>query len=87
LNQHLAWVIETLESAFLPLVCGCLVCADGTLTIKIFEKESGRVDLTVVGISLSRVQSIRDLLALVTELREELLLVNHDAGRVSGASF
>jgi len=86
LNQQTAWVIETLASAFQPLDCECLSCVDGTLSIKIFDRASGRVDLTVVGVSLSRVRSMRDLSVLVAELRDELQTMKPAAARVSGSS-
>jgi len=59
---------------------------DGTLSIKIFDRASGRVDLTVVGVSLSRVRSMRDLSVLVAELRDELQTMKPAAARVSGSS-
>jgi hypothetical protein len=86
LNQQTAWVIETLACAFQPLDCECSPCVDGALSIKIFDKTSGRVDLTVVGVSLDRVRSMRDLSVLIAELRDELKTMTSPSLRVSGSS-
>lgn len=86
MNQQTAWVIETLASAFQPLDCECLPCVDGALSIKIFDKASGRVDLTVVGVSLERVRSMRDLSELIAELRDELQTMKSTSVHVSGSS-
>ncbi|MDB5995291.1 MAG: hypothetical protein JWP42_2427 [Pseudomonas sp.] len=60
------------ESSFLPLSCKCDVNGDGSLQIQIFDKNTGRVDLLVTGISTTRLSSSREILRLVTELRAEL---------------
>jgi hypothetical protein len=61
-----------IESEFLPRKCECLEEEGGTLMIKIYEHESGRVDLLWTGISQDRFSSSREILYLVGELRQEL---------------
>jgi hypothetical protein len=83
LNCYNSWVSETLGNAFLPLSCECTFWVDGTLNITIFDKASGRVDLTVVGITLDRIRTVREVAVLIAEIREELQTVGHDLSRVS----
>lgn len=60
------------ESGFLPLSCHCTVNANGSLTIKIFDSESGRVELLLPGVSTSDLTSIRSISNLIGELRTEI---------------
>ncbi|KAF0866147.1 DUF1652 domain-containing protein [Pseudomonas sp. LD120] len=61
-----------LESGFLPLSCACSVNPNGFLTIKIYDAESGRVDLLLTGVCTAELTSVRDISNLIGELRTEL---------------
>ncbi|AXK52335.1 DUF1652 domain-containing protein [Pseudomonas protegens] len=61
-----------LESGFLPLSCVCSVHPSGSLTIKIYDADSGRVDLLLTGVSTAELTSVRDISNLIGELRTEL---------------
>ncbi|WMN15302.1 MAG: DUF1652 domain-containing protein [Pseudomonas piscis] len=61
-----------LESGFLPLSCACNVNSGGSLTIKIYDAASGRVDLLLPGVSTAQLTSVRDISNLIGELRTEL---------------
>lgn len=61
-----------IESGFRPLSCTCTISPDGSLTIKVYEPSSGRVDLLVTGISVSNLTSSRALANLIGELRTEI---------------
>lgn len=74
-HSHIKDIFRT---AFAPLSCECEVMHDGSLTIKIFDKESGRVDLIVAGINLHGIYSIRQISDLVSEIRAELITVNQN---------
>ncbi|WP_191486470.1 DUF1652 domain-containing protein [Pseudomonas sp. FEN] len=61
-----------IELGFLPLRCQCTVSHDSSLTVKVFDPETGRVDLLVTGISTAGLTSARAISKLVGELRGEL---------------
>lgn len=61
-----------LESGFLPLACTCTLSPNGSLMIKVFEPESGRVDLLLTGVSTADLTSVRSISNLIGELRTEL---------------
>ncbi|MGZ0783732.1 DUF1652 domain-containing protein [Pseudomonas sp. TKO26] len=61
-----------LESGFLPLSCTCSLAANGALTIKIYDAETGRVELLLPGVSTAELTSVRDISNLIGELRTEL---------------
>lgn len=61
-----------IESSFLPTRCQCSVGADESLTIKVFDKRSERVDLMVTGISASKLDSSRAISELIAKLRHDL---------------
>jgi hypothetical protein len=60
------------ESGFLPLSCSCRMNPNGSLTIKIYDAESGRVELLLNGVSTAQLNSVRDIANLIGELRTEL---------------
>ncbi|WP_122314325.1 DUF1652 domain-containing protein [Pseudomonas cichorii] len=65
-----------IEVAFLPLSCTCTIVpgltpARTTMTVQITDPSTGRVELSVTGISLDRLKTSRDISDLVAELREE----------------
>ena len=71
-----------MASGFAPLSCDCRVNSEGLLTIRVFEPESGRVDLLLTGVSPQGLNSIRAISNLIGELRTEL-----KAGRRGFAAF
>ncbi|SEI15091.1 DUF1652 domain-containing protein [Pseudomonas asplenii] len=61
-----------IELGFLPLRCQCTVGPDSSLTVKVFDEQTGRVDLLVTGISSNTLTSARAIANLLAELRAEL---------------
>lgn len=72
----LSQVRQQVESGFLPMACECVICADGSLTVRIFDHDSGRVDLMVTGIAVAKVNTLEDVAVLIDELRDELASVS-----------
>lgn len=68
----LSQVRHEIEGSFEPLACECVIGADASLSVRIYDRESGRVDLMVIGIALDQVKTQHDVLALINELRDEL---------------
>jgi len=60
-----------IEQGFAPLACEC-VLGDVSLSVRVYDRETGRVDLMVTGIALSDLQQHDDVQRLVEELRDEL---------------
>ncbi|MCQ6255641.1 DUF1652 domain-containing protein [Pseudomonas sp. Q11] len=69
---QLAPLRARLEESFTPLACDCSLNGDGTLTVRLYHRESGEVDLVVSGMSLDSVRSEESLAKLIDELRYEL---------------
>jgi hypothetical protein len=73
-----AWVISQaqlrryIEQGFAPLACAFSTGSDSTLTLRVFEPESGRVDLVVTGIDPRTLATEADVLAMIEELLYEL---------------
>lgn len=61
-----------IESAFLPLSCNCRINPGEFLSVQIFDRASGRIDLFVTGISIAGLVSSRAICDLVSQLRMEL---------------
>ena len=61
-----------IECGFLPLSCTCTVNPDGSLTIKVFEPSSGRVDLLVTAVTTDKLTSSSAIANLISELRAEM---------------
>ncbi|AKA25083.1 DUF1652 domain-containing protein [Pseudomonas chlororaphis] len=61
-----------IEQGFAPLACAFSTGADSTLTLRVYEPQSGRVDLVVTGINLRRLETEADVQAMIEELRYEL---------------
>ncbi|KIH83489.1 DUF1652 domain-containing protein [Pseudomonas batumici] len=61
-----------IESSFLPTRCQCSLGADESLTVKVFDRKSERVDLVVTGIQASTLDSSRAISDLIAELRYDL---------------
>ncbi|PHN20658.1 DUF1652 domain-containing protein [Pseudomonas sp. ICMP 561] len=68
----LSQVRHEIEGSFEPLACECVISADASLSVRIYDRESGRVDLMVIGIALDQVKTQHDVLSLISELRDEL---------------
>ncbi len=67
-----------IEEGLSPLTCEFTLCRDASLTLKVFDAETGRVDLVVTGISTNRLQSQHEVDKMVEELRYELQSNNLD---------
>lgn len=61
-----------IEEGLSPLTCEFTLCRDASLTLKVFDAETGRVDLVVTGISTNRLQTPEEVAKMVDELRYEL---------------
>ncbi|QNH77978.1 DUF1652 domain-containing protein [Pseudomonas protegens] len=61
-----------IEQRLAPLACSFSHAGDGTLTLRVFEPDSGRVDLVVSGLRIKSLQSEADVLRLIDELLYEL---------------
>lgn len=61
-----------IEQRLAPLACSFSHAGDGTLTLRVFEPDSGRVDLVVSGLRIKFLQSEADVLRLIDELLYEL---------------
>ena len=46
-----------IEEGLAPLTCEFTLCRDASLTLKVFDADTGRVDLVVTGISTNRLQT------------------------------
>jgi len=60
-----------LEKGFAPLACEC-VLGEASLSVRVYDPETGRVDLMVTGISLSVLHQREGALRLLEELLEDL---------------
>ncbi|WP_408600489.1 DUF1652 domain-containing protein [Pseudomonas sp. PLMAX] len=61
-----------IECGFLPLACTCTVNPDGSLMIKVFDAETGRVEMLVTAVSTADLTSSRSIANLIGELRGEM---------------
>ena len=61
-----------IEESLSPLTCEFTLCRDASLTLKVYDADTGRVDLVVTGISTNRLQTPQDVEKMVEELRYEL---------------
>ncbi|KAF1021781.1 MAG: hypothetical protein GAK37_03431 [Pseudomonas sp.] len=68
----LAQLRNCIEEALLPLTCEFTLCRDASLTLKVFDAQTGRVDLVVTGISANKLQTAQAVEKMVDELRYEL---------------
>ncbi|WP_440058092.1 DUF1652 domain-containing protein [Pseudomonas fragariae (ex Marin et al. 2024)] len=71
-----------IESSFLPQKCICTVNAVGTMTIQLLNPSTKQVDLTVPGIPISDLITMRSVSDLVAQIREEyrlVMLANRDS--------
>ncbi|MFF7709158.1 DUF1652 domain-containing protein [Pseudomonas sp. NPDC007930] len=65
-----------IENSFLPQRCQCSQAQDNSLTVRIFDRASDRVDLTVTGIDSRGLTSSRAISNLIMGLRNDLA-INH----------
>lgn len=68
----LAQLRNCIEEGLMPLTCEFTLCRDASLTLKVFDAQTGRVDLVVTGISTNRLQTPQEVEKMVEELRYEL---------------
>ncbi|WP_339528341.1 DUF1652 domain-containing protein [Pseudomonas mucidolens] len=68
----LAQLRNCIEEGLSPLTCEFTLCRDASLTLKVFDADSGRVDLVVTGISVNKLKTPQDVANMVDELRYEL---------------
>lgn len=61
-----------IESSFLPVRCQCTQAGDRSLTVKVFDRRSERVDLLVTGINADQLTSSRAISNLIVGLRNDL---------------
>ncbi|WP_338508749.1 DUF1652 domain-containing protein [Pseudomonas poae] len=61
-----------IEEGLLPLTCEFTLCRDASLTLKVYDAETGRVDLVVTGITTNRLHTPEEVARMVEELRYEL---------------
>ena len=70
--MNLAQLRASLEQSFSPLACECSVDGDHSLTVKLYHRESGQVDLVISGLKLNELRTPEAVAALIDELRYEL---------------
>ncbi|WP_122756078.1 DUF1652 domain-containing protein [Pseudomonas sivasensis] len=68
----LAQLRNCIEEGLSPLTCEFTLCRDASLTLKVYDADTGRVDLVVTGISTNRLQTLIEVEKMVEELRYEL---------------
>ena len=68
----LAQLRNCIEEGMSPLTCEFTLCRDASLTLKVYDADTGRVDLVVTGISTNRLQTPIEVEKMVEELRYEL---------------
>jgi hypothetical protein len=61
-----------IESSFLPMRCQCTQAGDRSLTVRVYDRRTERVDLTVTGIKSEQLTSSRAISNLIAGLRADL---------------
>ncbi|NBA96286.1 DUF1652 domain-containing protein [Pseudomonas sp. R5(2019)] len=61
-----------IESSFLPMRCQCTQAQDRSLTVRIYDRTSERVDLHRTGICAEQLNSNRAISNLIAGLRHDL---------------
>lgn len=74
-----------IETSFLPQRCQCTQATDRSLTIRVFDRTSDKVDLTVTGIRTEQLTSSRAISNLVAGLRADLKRSNPSVARATHA--
>ncbi|MCQ3018592.1 DUF1652 domain-containing protein [Pseudomonas tremae] len=62
------------EAAFLPMRCACVIAADTSMTIQILHPGTDAEEFTVAGIDTAKLNSIRDIVAFVLDVKAEMAL-------------
>ncbi|PAU51344.1 DUF1652 domain-containing protein [Pseudomonas sp. PICF141] len=70
--NHLAQLRTQLEQSFSPLACECALTGDNSLTVKLYHRETGQVDLVVSGLNMATLRTPEAVTALIEELQYEL---------------
>ncbi|MEB0042232.1 MULTISPECIES: DUF1652 domain-containing protein [unclassified Pseudomonas] len=68
----LSYLRRCLEKSFMPLACECTLGADASLTVKIFDRKTGRVDLVVTGIVMEKLKNADAIARMIEELHDEM---------------
>ncbi|BBN61753.1 DUF1652 domain-containing protein [Pseudomonas syringae pv. pisi] len=63
-----------IEAAFLPMKCVCDIALGGSMTIRIPNPATEAEEFTVTGIDTTALVTIRDIVALVLEVKSEMRL-------------
>jgi len=61
-----------IECGFQPLSCTCTYNHNGSLVIKVFEDETGRVESVATAVSTANLTSAQSIENLIGELRSEI---------------
>ncbi|MDE1166541.1 MAG: DUF1652 domain-containing protein [Pseudomonas sp.] len=61
-----------IESSFLPQRCQCTLAQDRSLTVRVYDRTSERLDMTVTGINAEQLTSSRAISNLIAGLRADL---------------
>ncbi|OSN24784.1 hypothetical protein BV339_00323 [Pseudomonas syringae pv. actinidiae] len=64
-----------IEAAFLPMKCICNCAPGGSITIRIFNSAIEGGEFTVTGIDTTALVTIRDIVALILEVKGEIRLM------------
>lgn len=75
-----------IESSFLPQRCQCTQAQDRSLTVRVFDRTSRHVDLTVTGIRTEQLTSSRAISNLIAGMRTDLK-AQRQMPRASGDSL
>ncbi|MBC3948375.1 DUF1652 domain-containing protein [Pseudomonas folii] len=62
---------RVLETAFLPSKCECVIGANDSFSVKLFNPESADVELYIAAIPLSELSTSRSIARLVLSLKEQ----------------
>ncbi|AAO55641.1 hypothetical protein A584_15978 [Pseudomonas syringae pv. theae ICMP 3923] len=62
---------RVLETAFLPSRCECVIAANESFSVKLFDPVSGDIQLSVAGMPLSELSTSRSIARLVLSLKEQ----------------
>ena len=68
----LARLRAQLELGLSPLACECTLTGDHSLTVKLYNPDTGEVGLVVTGLNIANLGSAAAVQALIDELRYEL---------------
>ncbi|MFJ5300923.1 DUF1652 domain-containing protein [Pseudomonas sp. NPDC088368] len=70
-----------IESGFLPMKCRCTMDTNGDLTIELMDESAG-TNLVTGGISVTGLQTSRDIANLVGKLRAEIASSGSDVKHI-----